>query len=286
MRSSGHELAEPLPAGAREIFFEHSTKARMPLTQSRQSGERGIPENEWRALQASRVLLCRVDRLTDLTYDIRELRLAIEAGGPFDFRAGQYAQIEFASGLARHYSMASTPAEEQLVFQVRRVADGMTGSYVAQELKLGDKVKVSGPLGSSYLREKHAGPVLLVAGGSGLAPLYSILCALLARGSGERVSLYFGVRSERDVYHERLLADLAAMHDSFSYQIVLSEPGGESSRRHGLVHQAVAKDLADAAGHTAYLAGPLAMVEAAGQLLLDRGAARREIYADAFRSQP
>jgi len=286
VRGSGYALAEPVRAGAGETFFEHSIKARLPLTQSRQNGERGIPENEWRAPQVSRVLLCRVDRLTDLTYDIRELRLAIEAGGPFDFRAGQYAQVEFASGLARHYSMASTPAEEQLAFQVRRGADGITGAYVAQELKLGDKLKVSGPLGSSYLREEHAGPVLLVAGGSGLAPLYSILCVLLARGSGESVSLYFGVRSERDVYHERLLADLAAKHDKFSYRIVLSEPGGETSRRRGLVHQAVAEDLADAAGHTAYLAGPLAMVEAAGQLLLDRGAARREIHADAFRSQP
>lgn len=286
MRSSGHDLAELVSAWASEIFFEHSTKARVPLTQSRQSGKRGIPEDETLVAHPSCVLRCRVDGLADLTYDIRELGLAIEAGGPFKFSPGQYAEIEFASGLSRHYSMASTPAEEKLVFQVRRSAGGKTGSYVAQELKLGDKVKVSGPLGSSYLRGKHAGPVLLVAGGSGLAPIYSVLCALLGRGSGENVALYFGVRSERDLYHERLLADLAANHDNFSYQIVLSEPGSESGRRRGLVHQAVAEDLADAAGYTAYLAGPLAMVEAAGQLLLARGVARRDIHADAFRAQP
>lgn len=286
MRISGHDLAEPVPVEAGDTFFEHLIKARMPLMDSRQSGNRGILEDEGLAAHPSRVMLCRVDGLTDLTHDIRELRLAIEAGGPFDFSAGQYAQIEFAPGLSRHYSMASTPAEEKLAFQLRRTADGKTGSYVAQELKLGDKVKVSGPLGSSYLRAKHAGPVLLVAGGSGLAPIYSVLCTLLERGSGESVALYFGARSERDVYHERLLADLAAKHDNFSYQIVLSEPGSESGRRRGLVHQAVAEDLANAAGYTAYLAGPPAMVEVAGQLLLDRGVARRDMHADAFYDQP
>lgn len=283
MRISGHDLAEPVPVEAGDVVFEHLKKVRVPLTDSRQSGNRGIRENDGLPAHPSRTMLCRVDGLTDLTHDIRELGLAIETGGPFNFSAGQYAQIEFASGLSRHYSMASTPTEATLAFHLRRAADGKTGNYVAQDLKIGDKVKVSGPLGSSYLRGKHAGPVLLLAGGSGFAPIYSVLCTLLARGSGERVALYFGVRCERDVYHERLLADLAANHGNFSYQIVLSEPGSESGRREGLVHQAVAQDLADVVGYTSYIAGPFAMVEAAGQLLLGRGAARRDIHADAFR---
>lgn len=285
MRISGHDPAGPVPVGVGADILEHSIKARLPLTDSRRSGNRDDLENEGLEAHPARELLCRIAGLTDLTHDIRELRLAIEAGGPFNFCAGQYAKIEFAPGLSRHYSMASTPAEETLVFQLRRTAYGKSGFNIAQELKLGDRLKVSGPLGSSYLRSRHAGPVLLVAGGSGLAPICSILCTLLGRGSGERVALYFGVRSERDVYHERLLADLAAVHGNFSYQIVLSEPCGESGRRSGLVHQAVAEDVADAAGYTAYLAGPPAMVEAAGELLLGRGAARRDIHADAFRHQ-
>jgi len=285
VRISGHDLAEPVTVEAGGTFFEHTAKTRVPLTDTRQSGKRGILEDEGLAAHPSRVMLCRVDRLTDLTHDIRELRLVIEAGGPFNFSAGQYAQIEFASGLTRHYSMAGTPAEAELTFQLRRTADGKTGSNVTRELKPGDRIKVSGPLGFSFLRAKHAGPVLLVAGGSGFAPIYSVLRTLLGRGSGEKVALYFGVRSERDVYHERQLADLAANHGNFSYQIVLSEPGSVGGRRRGLVHQAVAEDLADAAGYTAYLAGPPAMVEAAGQLLLDRGMARRDIHADAFRYQ-
>lgn len=285
MRIRGRDSAGPVPVGVGAVILEHSIKARLPLTDSRQSGNRDDLDSEGLEAHPARELLCRIDGLTDLTHDIRQLRLAIEAGGPFNFCAGQYARIEFASGLSRHYSMASTPVEETLVFQLRRTAYGKSGSDIAQELKFGDRLKVTGPLGSSYLRSRHAGPVLLVAGGSGLAPICSILRTLLGRGSGEKVALYFGVRSERDVYHERLLADLAAEHGNFSYQIVLSETGGESGRRRGLVHQAVAEDVAEAAGYTAYLAGPPAMVEAAGVLLLGRGAARRDIHADAFGHQ-
>ena len=236
--------------------------------------------------QPSRTVLCRVEGLTELAHNMYELRLAIEAGGPFYFSAGQYVQIEFAPDLRRYYSIASMPAEEPLRFHLRHTPQGETSSFVADRLKPGDRVKVSGPLGSAYLRDQHAGPVLLVAGGSGLAPILSILRTLLGRGHGARVALYFGVRSERDVYHETLLAGLAAEHGNFTYEIVLSEPDKGTKRRHGLVHEAVEQDLADAWGYAAYLAGPPAMVEAAGRLLLARGAARRDIHADAFRHPP
>jgi CDP-4-dehydro-6-deoxyglucose reductase/ferredoxin-NAD(P)+ reductase (naphthalene dioxygenase ferredoxin-specific) len=132
---------------------------------------------------------------------------------------------------------------------------------------------VSGPLGVSYVRDSHRGPVLLVAGGSGLAPIQSILCTLLARGHEAQVTLYFGVRSERDLYHQSLLKDLAAQHANFNYRIVLS----------GVVHEAI--DLPIAEGVMAYLAGPPVMVEAASALLNFHGVAPRQIHADAFYNQ-
>lgn len=235
-------------------------------------------------LHPSRVMRCRVASLTQLTHDIREVRLSIVAGGPFTFSAGQYAQVEFASGLSRHYSMANTPEEAELAFQIRRMPDGKTSRFVADHLKVGEGVRVSGPLGVSYLRDAHDGPVLLVAGGSGLAPVESILRTLLARGHGSAIRLYFGVRGERDLYHLAALEDLAARHANFSYEIVLSEEttGG---RRSGFVHQAVAADIADFGGYKAYLAGPPVMVEAATTLLLGCGMAQRDIHADAFYNQ-
>ena len=235
-------------------------------------------------LHPSRVMRCRVLALADLTHDIKGVRFAIEAGGPFIFSAGQYAQLEFAPGLSRHYSMANTPPEAELAFHIRHMPAGRTSAYVATQLKVGDKVKVSGPLGVAYLRESHAGPALLVAGGSGLAPVQSILCTMLERGHAAPVTLYFGVRSERDLYHEALLKDLAARHPTFSYQVVLSEQKGAPGRRYGLVHQVIELPQ-DAAGVMAYLAGPPVMVEAATALLGSRGLAPRQIHADAFYNQ-
>jgi len=235
-------------------------------------------------LHPSRVMRCRVLELEDLTHDIKGVRLAIEAGGPFVFSAGQYAQLEFAAGLSRHYSMASTPQEAELVFHIRHMPGGRTSGHVATQLKPGDKVKVSGPLGVAYLRENHAGPALLVAGGSGLAPIQAILRTMLERGHDAAVTLYFGVRSERDLYHEALLKDLAARHSNFSYHVVLSEQKGAPGRRYGLVHEAI--ELPESAqGVMAYLAGPPVMVEAATSLLASRGLLPRQIHADAFYNQ-
>jgi CDP-4-dehydro-6-deoxyglucose reductase/ferredoxin-NAD(P)+ reductase (naphthalene dioxygenase ferredoxin-specific) len=234
-------------------------------------------------LHPSRIMRCRVLELEDLTHDIKGLRLAVEAGGPMTFSAGQYAQVEFAPGLSRHYSMANTPDEPELVFHIRHMPGGRTSSYVATQLKVGDRVKVSGPLGVSYLRDNHRGPVLLVAGGSGLAPMQSILCTLLERGHAAPVTLYFGVRSERDLYHESLFKDFAAQHPNFSYHVVLSEQIGASGRRYGLVHEAIDQPIADDV--MAYLAGPPVMVEAASALLTALGVAPRQIHADAFYNQ-
>jgi CDP-4-dehydro-6-deoxyglucose reductase/ferredoxin-NAD(P)+ reductase (naphthalene dioxygenase ferredoxin-specific) len=242
-------------------------------------------ETEELVLHPSRVMHCRVVGLANLTHDIREVRLSIEAGGPYSFSAGQYAQVEFAPGRSRHYSMANTPDEPELVFQVRHIPDGRTSSFVAEQLRLGAGVKVSGPLGVSYLRDKHAGPTLLIAGGSGLAPIESILRTMLTRSRADKVALYFGVRGKHDVYHEPLLSGLEAQHPNFTYTVVLSEEGGGQHMRAGLVHEAVATDISDVSGYKAYLAGPPPMVEAATQVLLDKGMPQRDIHADAFYNQ-
>ncbi len=223
-------------------------------------------------MHPSRVMRCRVLGLEALTQDIKGLRLAIEAGGPYDFSAGQYAELEFAPGLSRHYSMANTPGESELEFHIRHLPGGRTSRHVAEALKTGDRVKVCGPLGISYLRDTHAGPVLLVAGGSGLAPIQSILCTLLARGYRAPVALYFG----GEIYNQSLLSGLAASHANFSCHVTPSEDQ---------LHEAMAADLGNTQGLIAYLAGPPAMVEAATAVLASRGLSPRQIHADAFYNQ-
>ncbi len=154
-------------------------------------------------------------------------------------------------------------------------------------LRIGDMVKVSGPLGTSYLRGQHSGSMLCIAGGSGLAPIKSIVETALEGGFGQPVHLYFGVRAERDVYFEAELAELQSRFSLFRAHIVLSEPGGETAttvlpRRHGLVTEAVAADFSTLAGFKAYFAGPPPMVDAATALVRERGIESRDIHADAF----
>src|SRR5690606_4421425 len=229
-------------------------------------------EAEDLVLHPSRILRCRVLALEELTHDIRGLRLRIEAGGPFTFSAGQYASIELAPEVAaRNYSMANRPDAAELEFHVRRVPNGQASGYVFERLRPGDEIRVRGPLGTAYLREAHAGPILAVAGGSGMAPIKSIVETALAADPARAIHLYFGVRAERDVYLESHLAALARRHPNFRYQIVLSEPDGASARRSGLVADAFADDFESFVGFKAYLAGPPPMVEAAEQRLIERG---------------
>lgn len=229
----------------------------------------------------SRLLTTRVVALESPARDVRRLRLAICAGGPFDFAAGQYARLEFARGIARDYSMANAPGDEPLEFHVR-LAGGAGSRFVADKLAVGDEVIVEGPKGASYWRERHRGPMLLVAGGTGLAPMLSIARAALAAGRTEPMRLYVGARAESEVYMEDVLADLAARHPNFAYQIVLSEPDGATSRRTGLVTDAVAQDCMAVDGIKAYVAGPPPMVAAATALLTARGLPLRDLHADAF----
>jgi naphthalene 1,2-dioxygenase ferredoxin reductase component len=234
-------------------------------------------------LHPERRLLCRVAALDDLTHDIRRVRLAIESGGPFGFFAGQYASLTFKGMPPRDYSMANRPDEKLLEFHVRRMGEGSVSAYIADRLCLGDPVVAEGPLGSAYLREQHEGPILAIAGGSGLAPIKAIVESALARGQRQPIHLYFGACDERDVYLTDHFAALAARHDNFHFVPVLSAPRVPTQRRTGLVHEAVAADIKALDGAKAYLAGPPAMVEAAMALLVERlGLPREDVHADAF----
>ncbi|MFQ5973402.1 MAG: 2Fe-2S iron-sulfur cluster-binding protein [Alphaproteobacteria bacterium] len=230
----------------------------------------------------NRKLACTVSNIEDATHDIRRIRLRIDAGGPYTFSAGQYAFVTFGDRPAREYSMANRPDRPELEFHIRRISGGATSPYVANALTVGERVGVDGPYGTSYLRELHTGPIIAVAGGSGLAPVLSVVETALVKGMRQPITMFFGVRDERDVYMEDRLNELAARHDTFDFEIVLSEPTRATHRPTGFVHERVARRFHDFDGCKAYLAGPPPMVEAAEALLAGRGMLPRDIHADAF----
>lgn len=237
-------------------------------------------------LHPSRVMRCRLVDCTDLTHDIKRLLFTIEAGGPYLFSPGQHARLKFGPGIPeRSYSMANRPDEAALEFFVREIPRGQASGYVFTSLHVGDDVTVSGPLGNAYFRESHRGPLLAVAGGSGMAPIKSIVESALKADPDREIHLYFGVRDERDLYLDARLEELARRHSNLTVNVVLSQPGGSTSFRRGLVGDAVVADIAAFDGFKAYLAGPPPMVESLRQKLTEKGMPVRDIHADAFYSQ-
>jgi ferredoxin-NAD(P)+ reductase (naphthalene dioxygenase ferredoxin-specific) len=233
------------------------------------------------AVETPRYLDAVVTGLDDLTHDIKLVRLAPADGEPLLFAAGQYAQIGFRGVPPRSYSMANRHGDDFLEFHIRRVPGGITSGHVHRALKIGDTARLEFPLGSSYLRQHHSGPVLCVAGGSGLAPIKSIVETALAHGMKQPVHVYFGARAERDLYLVKHFDKLAERHANLSFSAVLSE--AETTRyRRGFVTEAVAADLVDFDGWKAYVAGPPPMVDAVMNLTFARGLRSTDMHADVF----
>ncbi|MFM2107028.1 MAG: hypothetical protein RLZZ513_96 [Pseudomonadota bacterium] len=239
-----------------------------------------IPEPDEVVTHPARIIKATVTAIESATHDIRILRL--KPAKPLSFSPGQYASLQFTPEHIRPYSMASLCTDEELVFHIRRVPDGRVSSYVFDELKPGDSVRVSGPLGTAYLRNQHQGPMLCVAGGTGLAPILSILRGAIDAGMDNPIYLYFGVRSPDDIYGLDELKLLQSSNTNLKLQVVVTTDEHDSGLRTGLVTEAIGQDLADFNGWRAYVCGAPPMVEATAALIKQRGIEPHHVYADAF----
>ena len=234
------------------------------------------------AAHALRHMVCIVASVEALTHDIKRLRLRVQRGGPYHFSAGQYATLTFDGLPPRDYSMANAPDDDTLEFHIRAVDGGEVSRFVARDLKPGDGVRVDGPFGIAHFRESHAGPIIAVAGGSGLAPIRCIVERALQQNAERPITLYFGVRDEPDLYLLAEFEALAARHDSFRFLPVLSQASMPTVRHTGFIADALRVDAPDVQGAKAYLAGPPIMVETAIAALTALGLPRQDCHADAF----
>ncbi len=245
-----------------------------------ESCEIEIPEPDEIVIHPARTLKTSVVAIDTLTHDIRRLRL--RSAKPLDFSPGQYANLQFSPEHVRPYSMAGLANDDELEFHVRVVPGGRVSGYVAHHLKVGDPVRVSGPLGTAYLRTRHDGPMLCIAGGTGLAPVLSIVRGALAAGMRNPIHLYFGARAPEDIYGADQLAALRDLHPALHLHTVVAGGCSDPRMRRGLVTEAVDADWSGFAGWRAYVCGAPAMVEAAALLLKRKGMQPEHLYADAF----
>jgi ferredoxin-NAD(P)+ reductase (naphthalene dioxygenase ferredoxin-specific) len=239
-----------------------------------------IPEPDEVINHPARILKATVAAVDRMTRDI--VRLRLRTAKPLEYSPGQYATLQFTPAHVRPYSMAGLPGDDELEFHIRVVKDGLVSGYVDRELNVGDTVRVSGPLGTSYLRTRHEGPMLCVAGGTGLAPVLSIVRGALESGMRNDIHVYFGVRSVRDIYCTDTLAALAERHANLKVHVVVTEGSDDPALRSGIVTEAVAADWKSLAGWRAYLCGAPPMVDAATLVARERGIDTNHIYADAF----
>jgi len=239
-----------------------------------------IPEPDEIITHPARILRATVTSIQDMTHDIRRLRL--RSSKPLSFSPGQYSLLQFTPERVRPYSMAGLCTDGELEFHVRLVPNGRVTGYIAERLKVGDSVRVTAPLGTAYLRSRHEGPMLCVAGGSGLAPVMSIVRGALESGMRNPIHLYFGVRTPADIYGLDALESLAERHPNLHIEVVIASGNHCPKMRSGIVTDAVEQDHANLRGWRAYLCGAPPMVEAATLLAQRRGIAREHIHADAF----
>lgn len=214
-------------------------------------------------------------------------RLVVDLDAPMHFHAGQYAEL-IVPGLdvARQYSMANPPEEtSRLEFHVKLTHGGIsTDNWIFSSMRVGDRISLRGPLGRFSLADRHEEPAVLIGGGTGLAPLKSMIRHALTHGLLPEMHLYHGVRRHADLYDVDCFRELDADHPTFHYRPVLSDEQWSGSM--GMVTDAVLSDFRSCKGMRAYLCGPPPMVEAAVKALKRRRMAPRLIFREEFTPSP
>ena len=232
-----------------------------------------------------KTLPSRIEKFERLAPDVMEIHLRLPASERLQFLAGQYIDILLKDGKKRSFSLANAPHDDAVLqLHVRHVPGGVFTDQVFSTMKQKDILRFNGPHGGFFLREESDKPIILLAGGTGFAPIKAIVEHALAEGCTRPMTIYWGARAKQDLYQHALPESWAAAHAHVGYVPVLSEPQATDAwtGRTGLVHQAVLDDHADLSGFEVYACGSPAMIDAARADFLARGLPEDAFFADAF----
>ncbi|MBL4851316.1 MAG: CDP-6-deoxy-delta-3,4-glucoseen reductase [Gammaproteobacteria bacterium] len=224
----------------------------------------------------------RVDQIDHLAHDVMRLFLKLPTGKKLNYIAGQYIDIIMSDSRHRTYSIANAPRDDGMIeLHIRNVEGGRFSDFVFHHLEQKTILRIEGPMGAFYLRQDSTRPMLLVAGGTGLAPIKAIIEAAQQAGDRRKIILYWGVRSQRDLYFQDTIEQWAEQKH-FTSILVLSEPEDDWQGRSGFVHEAVLDDITDLAQYDVYAAGPPIMVSAVRSRFLAAGLPEPQLFHDAF----
>ena len=234
----------------------------------------------------------RVARLERAADDVVVMQLQLPATAAFRYRAGQYVEFILRDGARRSYSMATAPSllgtPPSIELHLRHMPGGKFTDTVFTTLKERDILRIEGPFGSFFLRDDSDKPLVLLASGTGFAPIKAIVDEMRIKGDRRPIRLYWGCRQRADLYQHAWAVEAAATLPQLTYVPVLSEaqPQDAWQGRVGFVHHAVMADLPDLSGHAVYACGAPVMVSSAQRDFIERCKLPDDaFYADSFTSE-
>jgi CDP-4-dehydro-6-deoxyglucose reductase len=230
-----------------------------------------------------KTLPARVRRLERMAHDVMLVELSLPPHESLRFHAGQYLDVLLPDGRRRSFSMANSPYQADVIeLHVRQVPGGDFTGRVFNELKEKDMLRVQGPFGTFFMPEHSRRPAILIAGGTGFAPIKSMLEKIRMDGCERPLHLFWGARTERDLYQDGLLREWLQQLECLQYTPVLSEADSSWSGKTGLVHEAVLADYPDLEGFEIYASGPPPMIDAIKQSFPAAGMHADDLFYDAF----
>jgi CDP-4-dehydro-6-deoxyglucose reductase len=231
----------------------------------------------------------RVARMEKMAADVIVISLQLPASERLQYRAGQYIEIILKDGKRRSYSLANAPhLGEHITLHIRHLPGGVFTDHVFNTMKEREILRFEGPLGTFFLREDSNKPMVLLASGTGFAPIKAIVEQAVHDKSTRPMTLYWGGRRPRDLYMHALCEEWAQTIPNFTYVPVISNATAEDvwQGRTGFVHRAVIDDLPDLSNHQVYACGAPVMVDAAkADFTALCKLPAEEFYADAFTSE-
>ncbi|MDO9196138.1 CDP-6-deoxy-delta-3,4-glucoseen reductase [Rhodoferax sp.] len=231
----------------------------------------------------------RVSVMERKSHDVMLLKLQLPANDNFTYHAGQYVEFILRDGARRSYSMANAPhtlaAGGGLELHIRHMPGGKFTDQVFTTMKEKEILRVEGPYGSFYLREDSSKPIVLLASGTGFAPIKAVIEQMQFKGITRPVTLYWGGRRPADLYMDEWIKAKVAEMPHLRYVPVVSDalPEDGWTGRTGFVHLAVLNDLPDLSGYQVYACGaPIVVDSAKTAYTTQAGLPEDEFYADAF----
>jgi len=236
---------------------------------------------------AIQLFKARIDGIRNLTHDVREIRFALREPGEIAFKAGQFVSFEVVNPktgrtVSRPYSVLSPPSQRDTVTLLLNLVPGGPGSTYLFSLKEGDEAQFKGPAGNFYIRDEPTKDLLLVATGTGIVPIWSMLHDRLERNYARSITLLWGLRSQRDLYYQDELTALTKQHANFTAITTLSRPEPGWTGTAGRVTKLVEERIPSVANLAAYLCGNSAMLADVMALINKKGLCPiyREKYYD------